>query len=183
MTYRERRLNKAAKYEEWAEKREAKAAELAERNRPGREAAAISQPMDGRTVKRMQRGFDREVEHSRKAEAMRSKAANIKAQAEGAIYSDDPDAIERLEERIAELEAERDRIKAYNASCRKGIKTGDIGDVSLLSEEQRQQLIRTASVMPSSLGKNSAAPSYWLSNLNGNIARHRKRLEELRAKS
>jgi hypothetical protein len=40
----------------------------------------------------------------------------IEAQLAGSIYSDDPDAIDQLEKRIASLEAERARIKAHNMS-------------------------------------------------------------------
>jgi hypothetical protein len=65
-------------------------------------------------------GTRRVVEHSTKAREFTSRAANIEAAAEHAIYSDDADAIKRLTERIAGLESERGTIKAYNAACRKG---------------------------------------------------------------
>ena len=84
-------------------------------------------------------------------------------------------AVEALEARIGELEAERDRIKAYNASCRKGAP-----DVSLLDEKQRGDLESTARVCPYQIGKNGSAPAYWAANLSGNISRNRKRLEQLK---
>jgi len=62
--------------------------------------------------------MQRSIDHTTKAAEMRSKAANIEAAAARSIYSDDPDAVEQLEARLAELEAKRDRIKAYNKSVR-----------------------------------------------------------------
>lgn len=41
------------------------------------------------------------------------------AEENSAISSDDPDAIKKLQEKISELEAERERIKAYNKEARK----------------------------------------------------------------
>ncbi|KKK92347.1 hypothetical protein LCGC14_2703880, partial [marine sediment metagenome] len=88
--------------------------------------------------------------------------------------SDDPDAIEQLQGRIAILEAERERIKAYNVSCRKGAR-----NVSLLDDKQAATLKEVAQVASYQLGKNGAYPSYALSNLSGNIAQQKKRLAQL----
>ena len=104
---------------------------------------------------------------------MTDRAAGIESQLDHAIYSDDPDAVDRLRERIASLEAERDRIKAYNASCRKGQR-----DLSLLDERQTADLASCLRFQPYAC-KGGAFPSYVLSNLTGNIARQRTRLDEL----
>src|SRR5262249_8713764 len=114
------------------------------------------------------------VEHGRMADRMGQCAANIEAALEASIYDDDPDAVERLRERLATLEAERDRIKAYNASCRRGQP-----DPGLLDERQRETLGSVRRVAPDQLGKGGSFPSYALSNLNGNLARNRQRLARL----
>ena len=103
-----------------------------------------------------------------------ARADSIEAAAAHAIYSDDDDAIPRLRERIAGWEAERARIKAYNASCRKGAR-----NVELLDEKQQAELASSARVAPYQLRDNGAAPAYWSANLSGNIGRQRKRLEQL----
>lgn len=189
-TYRERREARAARLEEWAAKREAKAAAAHESVHRIADGIPFGQPIlvghhserhARRDVERIDSGMRRSVENARKAEEMAAKAANIRSAADRAIYSDDHDAIERLEEKLAGLEAERDRIKAYNASCRKGAKTETPGDLSLLDDKQRREIISTAKVAPYMLGKNGAMPAYHLSNLSGVISTTRKRLGQLRA--
>jgi transposase len=107
---------------------------------------------------------------------MRGRAANIEAAAERAIYSDDPDAPERLRERIAGMEAERDRIKAYNADCRAMAKVGAMGDRSILDQRRRDDLASIERHCPYQLRPGHALPAYATSNLSGNIGRLRERL-------
>lgn len=187
-TYRERREARAARLREWADKREQKADAAYSQARAKADLIPFGQPIlvghysesgDRNQRDRIARGFDRSFEHARKAEEMARKADSIEAAAEHAIYSDDPDAIERLRERIALLEAERDRIKVYNASCRKAAKTGGMGDLSLLDEAQRADIAALARVAAFQVGAGGAFPSYKLSNLSGNIKRNRDRLAEL----
>jgi len=123
---------------------------------------------------RIQSGVGKGVEHHQMAQHHEEKADNIRAQLERSIFSDDPDAVERLQERIAELEAQRDRIKAYNASCRKGSP-----DESLLDDAQRASLATVRRVCPYQMGKKGEMPGYELTNLGGNIRRLQKRLDGL----
>jgi hypothetical protein len=183
MTTRERREARAARLREWAEKREAKSDAAAEKTKAMLDAIPLGQPIlgdhysagrDRRYRDRAAATMGRAVEDGRKAREMQSKAANIEAAAEAAIYSDDPDAVEQLQERIAGLEAERSRVKAYNASCRRGAP-----DPSLLDEAQRALIERIAKVTPYALRKDGSFPGYHLSNLSGNIKRNRDRLTEL----
>lgn len=182
-TYRERREARAERLREWADKREVKADADLSRGRQMLDAIPLGQPMltdhysygrdrryRDRAVGTIERGFA----HSRKADEMRSKAANIEAAAERAIYSDDPDAIERLTEKLADLEAQRDRIKRYNASCRKGAR-----DLSILDENQQRKLLSAANA--GQVRENGAMPSYALSNLSGVIKNTRDRLARLSA--
>lgn len=78
-----------------------------------------SEGRDRRYRARIGATMDRAVADDRKATEMARKADEIERQAGHAIYSDDPDAIERLVERIAELEAKREAIKAHNREARK----------------------------------------------------------------
>jgi hypothetical protein len=122
-------------------------------------------------------GYDRAFGDLNKADAMHSKAENIRAAADRAIYSDDHDAIDKLRERIAGLEAERDAVKAYNATCRKGAP-----NPSLLTAHQRGGLETQARHMPDYHARiKQQCPPYMLSNLSGNISTQRKRLAQLEA--
>ncbi len=127
-----------------------------------------------RDLARIDGAMEAGVEHGRVADRMSQQAGNIEAALEVSIYGDDPDAIERLRERIAALEAERERIKAYNASCRRGQL-----DPSLLDERQRATLESVRRLAPYQIGKGGSFPSYAVSNLSGNVARNRQRLAQL----
>jgi hypothetical protein len=170
VTYRERREAKAERLREWADKRELRAD--AARERADRLSGMIpmgqpilvghhSEKRHRKDLDRIQGGTIAAIENGRKAESFRSRADNIEVAAGRAIYGDDPDAIERLTERIAALEAERDTVKAANAAYRK---------------EHKQELAGLTAY-----GRDMALPyrGYVLTNLSGNISRQRKRLAEL----
>jgi hypothetical protein len=178
-TYRDRRETRAERLEGWAEARAAKADAADERARSMASVIPFGQPIlvghysegrDRRYRDRIGRTFDQAYEHSSKAKSMASRAATIRAQADQSIYSDDPDAIERLTAKLTDLEAQRARIKSYNASCRKGARSLD-----LLDDSQKADLLSIAKVAAWQLGKNGEFPAYALSNLSGS----RDRLAEL----
>lgn len=187
-TYRERREARAARLAEWAEKRETRGEAAVDQAREMADQIPFGQPIltdhysarrDRSYRNRISSKFDRGFTDLAKAEEMRRKSESIIAAADHAIYSDDHDAVERLEERIAELTAERDRIKAFNASCRATVG----GDPSLLDDKQRANLASIQRHAPFQLGKRGQFPGYALSNLGGNIRRQAKRLEALRSQS
>lgn len=188
MGYRERQEAKADRLAEWAAKRAEKAEASLTQARAMGEAIPLGQPIlvghhseraDRRYRGRIDSTYRKAFEHGQKAESMAARSAGITAQLDRSIYSDDHDAIDRLNERIAELEAERDRVKAYNASCRQAAKSGGTGDLSLLDDRQRADILSTAKVCPYQIGPGGAFPAYHLSNLSGNIKRYRDRLAEV----
>ena len=183
LTTRERRERRAERLRGWADGQEAKGSARLAQARQAADVIPFGQPIlvghysegrDRRYRDRIVTNTGKGFEALAKAESMRSRAANIEAAAARAIYSDDDDAIERLEERIATLEAERDRIKRYNASCRKGAP-----DRSILTEQEASSLDSTMRVAPY-MCKGGQFPAYHLSNLSGNIKRQRDRLAQLR---
>ena len=171
LTYREKRERKAERLFEWAEKRESAAVSAFERSHELADMIPFGQPIlvghhsergHQAHIKRIDSAMRQAVDNDHKAADMRSRAANIEAAAKQAIYSDDPDAIERLTEKIARLEAEREAVKQANASYRKA---------------HRDEL----KAMTSTYARDRAMPfpSYVATNLTGNIGRLRKRLELL----
>jgi hypothetical protein len=170
MTTRERREARAERLRDWAGKRAVKASATGERARQLSERFAQGQPIlmghhsQGRAEadhRRMHRAMEASVDHSRKAESFSSRADNIEAQADRAIYRDDPDAREKLTAKIEGLEHERMLIKQANSAYRIEHKV----ELKAMTAYQRDQ------AMP--------FKSYVLTNLSGNLNRARKRLEAM----
>lgn len=183
MTRRERLEAKAEKRREWAGGRETKSEAAHEGVRQIADGIPFGQPIlvghhsergARRDQDRMERGMAAAIEHGRAAEDHRAAADGIDRQLAASVYDDDEGAVERLRAQVVELEAERDRIKAYNASCRKGAR-----DLSLLDEAQREDIASVARHSAYALGKNGEFPSYALSNLGGRIRDKKKRIERL----
>jgi hypothetical protein len=191
MTYRDRRAAKAERLREWADKRDAKAAAARGRVDAIADNIPLGQPIlvghhserrARRDQERIRSGMRSTIEHTDKAAEFRRRADNIEAAADNAVYSDDRDAVERLEARIAEREAERDRIKAFNAATRKaGEVTAE--NLELLDERQREDLLTLARVAAWQLGKGGSFPGYVLSNLGASIRKDRERLPALRERA
>lgn len=181
MTYRERREARAARLRGWAEGREVKAEAGFARAHELADAIPFGQPIlaghhsqgrDERYRGRIVGTMDRAVADSRKASEMSARADEIDRQAAHAIYSDDVDAAGRLREKIARLEAERDRYKAFNRSCR-----ANACDFSLLDEAQRRNHDSCHNAQQTRTG--GAFPAYVTSNLGATIRQAKQRLAAL----
>jgi len=193
VTTRERREARAHQLRQWANKRAAKAEAGFQAVHNLADQIPLGQPIlvghhsekhARRDQDRIHNGMRRAVDNQDTAKAMRQKAANIEAAAERAIYSDDPDAREQLERKIADLEDQRAAITAYNADCHKAAKTGGHGNLSLLEWDTPSGLRSIARMVQDcavagQLRPGWALPTYAASNIGGNIARLRKRLETL----
>ena len=186
-TTRERREARAERRREWAEGREAKAGELEKRNERLRgDYAFFTQP--GRIVER-DRYFDRQRragEHQAKAGQHEQAAAGLERQLERSIYDDDPDVVERLTARIEARQAEVQRVKAANARLRAWAKErkGQVPTVKELVElgytpsEAHGALLTARPDLDPSERPTLRAPGWALSNLNANLRRDKKRLED-----
>ena len=183
-TYRERREAKAARLREWADKRDDKATAAQAAADKTAEMIPFGQPIlighhsergDRNRRARMRSNYDKAHEHGNKADEMRRRADGIERAADRAVYSDDEDAADKLRARIAEREAERDGIKAFNVKVRK---TGEY-DLELLSPLRQANYTSIAKYSSHQLGKGGTFPPYVLSNLGATIRKDKKRLEAL----
>jgi hypothetical protein len=163
MTYRDRCEARAERLRGWADTRVQRAEAVFEAGEPFTSDIAFNTqpghiPFRARLIARE----DRAYESLGKAASMRSRADGIEGQLAGAIYEDDPDAVEQLRARITRLEAERDKAKAVNAAYRK---------------EHRAEL----KAMESAYERDQAMPypGYHFQNLSGNLSRQRARLARL----
>jgi hypothetical protein len=130
-----------------------------------------------RDIGRMETNMRRSIEEGKKAEYWERRA---KAAAKGnGIESIDPDACDKLRAKIANLEAQRDRMKAINAHIRKHkSKDGTLPDGALdalnLTARERDDLAHMARIWGV-----MGYPPYALSNLGANIRRYQQRLDKL----
>jgi hypothetical protein len=191
MTRRERMERRAQRRLEWAESRDRKAAAALANADSATAGIPLGQPIlvghhsesrHRRAIERSNKAMHAAVESTEMAKLHRERAANIEHQLDRTIYSDDVDAITQLEERIEERERERNRIKRYNDSCRLAVRAGrKLGDLTLLNEKQKADLLSLAQVAAWQMRSGGAFPSYVLSNLAGKIKADRERLAKLKA--
>lgn len=177
MTTREHLERKLEKRREWANGRQAKAAELHARNEPFRGDWAFATqpghiPERARVIARTEKAF----EHLRVASHHTVAANGIERALDRSIYTDDENATEALEARIRENEAKREQVKLINKLYRKGDAAG-LQALGLSLEGLRETLSQ-----PGNLYKVPFAP-YELSNLGGRITNDRKRLEFVKAQA
>jgi hypothetical protein len=202
MRTRERRERRAERLREWSDKRKTKL--------PGQFKAAhdhvagipFGQPIlvGHHSEKRHRRALEKHdnalrkaIESEKLAESMASRAANLELELDRAIYDDDPDAIERLRERVQLLEARRARIKAINAVIRKCgyFVLADVehqwedGTLVLdppMTAPERAELLQLARFAYHDV-EHKGYPPYMLQNLNGNLTKTRKRLAYLEGRA
>lgn len=180
MTRRERKERCLEKRREWAESRDRKA-DAADHTVHGLlDGIPLGQPIlvghhsekrHRNTIDKANNAMRRTVEHGKMADTHRSVADGIEQQLEHTIFSDDVDAVERLRERIAGLEARRERIKYINRECRKEDGYADRIDPPLSAKEIKDLAYG-----------GGRYPSYAPQNLGGNIRRYKQRLAQIERK-
>lgn len=132
-----------------------------------------------RALERADRAMRAGIEASKRAKELASRAAGVGT---GGISSDDPEALNKLRARVAELEARQQRMKDANALIRKHAKAGRDAQVAALIEAGRPGVTAVRLLAPDCLGR-IGYPDYALSNNNANIRRLKLRIKalELRA--
>lgn len=112
---------------------------------------------------------------------MQKQAAEVAARAEsvgtGGISSDDPEAVEKLKEKLAGLEAEQERMKLVNKVHAAFQKHGEKAFEKVELSEAEKNVIRTY-VPPYSWEKHPYAP-YQMQNNGANIRRIQERIQHL----
>lgn len=197
-TRRERLEARLEKRRLWAESRKAKSDQAFNKAHAIVEHIPLGQPIlvghhsekrHRAAIDRMGSHMDKGIEHAAIAKEHDSKADGIERALDASIFSDDPDAVEALKARIAELEAERESQRLLGAAWRKAKKPAstDIDGwkrvASLLGcEYESTRILRGIRNCASEEGfcNRGPVPSYVLSNLGGNISRLKKRLESVK---
>lgn len=132
-------------------------------------------------AQRIHSNMSKAVEESHLAEHHEQRAAGIAAQLKRSVFSDDTNAIEALEARIAQRQAEVDRMKAINAAFKKGqgeppARFAELVATGLMPQAEALKVAGTMA----SLRYDRPFPAYALTNLNANIRRDKERIAELK---
>lgn len=147
-----------------------------------------SEGRDRRYRARSEALMRRGISESQRAEELRRRAASVGT---AGISSDDPDAIEKIRERVAALKARQDRMKAINSAHARYVKalaktdsvSGDprtAADLALDAEgfsDDEKNLIRT--YKPDYSWEPHPHPPYRFQNNGANIRRLEQRIEQL----
>lgn len=185
MTRRERLENKLEKRLEWAADRRADSSRLSDESHRMMSVIPMGQPiLVGHHSEKRDRNYrdrawnkmGKAVEMSNMAEHHAAKADGIERALDNSIFSDDSDAVEALEKRIAEREAERERMKLVNKLYKKGDAEG-LKALGLDLESLRTKLAAAGAYW----GKAPHLP-YEFSNLGGRIQSDKKRLEAVKTR-
>lgn len=187
--YEQRKADRVARYCERAAKAEAIATEAFNQAKSMASVIPFGQPiLVGHHSEKRDRNYRSRIESTfRKSFDELDKAKHYEAKADAAesndaISSDDPDAIGKLRERLAELEAERAEMKADNVKLRKAKLNSATATVESLvaigvSEENAKDLIRYMGI--TGLGWQP----YTMQNRGANIRRIKERIELLTRKA
>lgn len=129
MIRRERLERRLERRGEWAAKAHSRSAQAHESVRRIADAIPLGQPIlvghhsekrARRDAERIRSGMGRAVAEAKLAQHHERKEAGLERQLESSIFDDDPDAIERLNEKISELETSCERLTRANKLWRKG---------------------------------------------------------------
>lgn len=169
-TRRERLEARAARRRAWGESAERKADAAYDGVRAIADGIPMGQPIlvghhsEGRARRdqaRMHSGMDKSVEESKKAVRHGEAAESIDRQLATSIFDDDENAVEALRAKAARLEAERDEMKAANATYRAAHRA----ELAAKTPYERSEAI--------------PFPSYSISNIGARIRDARKRADAL----
>lgn len=189
MTRREQLERKVELRREWAVKREANAAQRFSAARNATAGIPMGQPiLIGHHSERSHRNvLARSDSHMRAgcessdmAEHHASKAEGIERQLANTIFSDDDNAIEELEAKIAKLEAERETNNAINKIVRSKPKNEPTDEkIAKLTTIGMKESTARKVFEPDFCGRIGIA-SYVNQNLGGVIGNAKKRIEDIK---
>jgi DNA repair exonuclease SbcCD ATPase subunit len=140
-----------------------------------------SQRRHERLIEKADNDMRKAVEHANTAEEYQRRAEA--AENNNAIFSDDPDAIKKLKEKLEGLETAHSKMKSLNAKYRKAKGDIDKMDVSEDDKTALRQARKDNERMYGGRMEFIPYRSYALQNSNAEINRIKKRIKKLEAQS
>ena len=188
MNYEERRQRKIARAKELAQKAEAESEQRYKSAKQIGDCIPFGQPIlvghhsEGRhrrDLNRIDNNMRKSIEADEKAKYYTNKAKNLENN--NVISSDDPEAITKLQEKLAGLERNQELMKA----CNKIIKSKKLSDIEKVEQMQEQGLTEPQAVKmlePDYCGRIGFA-SFNLTNNNANMKTVKTRIAILQRRS
>jgi len=185
MTRRERLEAKLARRQEWAGKAESRSGSAFSTAHWLADMIPLGQPIlvghhserhARRDADRIHNNMSKGVELADLANHHRSAASGLAHALDRSVFSDDDDAIEALEARIAENEKKRDRKKEVNRLFKQGDATG-LATLGLDLATLR------AALVGNSKWDQKPYPAYELTNLGARIRSDKARIEEIKRRT
>jgi Rad3-related DNA helicase len=177
--YEQKRADRAERLRARAERKAGEAQALEKRATTMASAIPFGQPiLIGHHSEKRDRNYRGRIRSTfQRAHEARQEAAELarradSAEANRAISSDDPDAIEKLRARVAELEGARDQMKAVNRLIRRKDARAALAAAGY-SEKTIEEVLT-----PDPMGR-IGFPSYVFQNSGNNIRRLRARIADL----
>lgn len=202
--FEEKQEARRERYKELADKARAEASQADQAGRRISDLIPMGQPIlvghhsekrHRRDLKRIDRAMQAQIDAHDKAEHYEAKARGV---GRGGISSDDPDAVAKLREKLASLEAERDAFKEANralaAANRRAKKANGGEDIhgaeawreiigALEIPAEMRGLLLRGLAMYSCPRYQTVKFTYEITNLGGNIRATQKRIEQLEAEA
>jgi len=139
-------------------------------------------------LKRIDRGMRKSIEKSKEADELQRRAEAVGT---GGVSSDDPEAVQKLQVKLEDLERRQEWMKKVNAAWRSAgkpepnaapevwAKVGEVGGIeSSLLNQLRLDMAKRWHWQPG-----APFPGYSLSNLSADVRRVRARIDELKKAS
>jgi len=181
MTHRERVEARLERRRLWAASRREKAAERYSQGDPYRgDIAFNTQPGHIPERARVIRATEKAFEHMNMADHHEAKAKGIERQLARTIFSDDENAVEALQAKIAKERADVERMKTANKIVRKFKTASPEAIAAFVAAGLPESCVKLFT--PDFAGR-IGFPSYALTNAGANIRRMEKRIEEIKRRN
>lgn len=191
MTYRERREARLAKRLEWAAKRQAKseaaftaASKLADSIPMGQPILVghHSEAHARRDADRIDANMRKGCDSADMAKQHSVAADTIEHELNRSIYSDDPDALDALAAKVADLEASRERMKLVNAAHKAFLKDPAALDGPKFAGLTEAERVKVRTYVSPYSWLPHPIPPYGLTNLGATIRATKKRIDDVKAR-
>lgn len=184
--FNERKERKIDRYSELAKKNKNLSETLFQKSQQMAEVIPMGQPIlighhsekrDRNYRERMNRTFEKSIEADDKSKYYEKKISSL--QNERSIFQDDPDALEKLQEKLKKCEKFQESAKTINKIIRKKIPDQD--KIKLIVELGYPEEVGIEFLKPDFAGR-VGIPAYELTNNNAEIRRLKLRLKEIQDK-